>query len=900
VLRRFIQTHPRALPAAGVAVLLAALSLWLLSPGSRLGASLGRASYDWSQRMLPQFVFSNPPVVIVYLDLDSYRREQQNPLEPWSRALHAQLLRRLTSAGARAVVFDIIFDEPGTDAAADHEFADALRANGRVVLAAEISPSSRETPQTEGVQTLQLTLPAKPLRDAAAGWGLATIIPDDDFVVRRQFNGFLNLAEPSLAFATARFLGVAAATATRGSRWIRYYGKPLAVPHLNYSAALRADEVKEGFFRGKIVFIGARPMAGPFLERKDEFRSPLASWGDRDLFMPAVEVQATELLNLLRGDSLRRPPPGTEGLALAFTAILFGAVLFRFRPLPAAGVGVGAELCVFGLAALALTHENLWFPWLIISAVQIPGALAGSVLCQSLEWYRQKRQFEEQRRAAELKIREQAALIEKAQDAIWVENLQGRVIYANPSAERLYGWSAAELQADGAARRMVAACEKTLAEARQTALTAGEWLGELEQTARDGRKLTVASRCTLIKNERGEPTSLLFINTDVTERKRLEAEFFRAQRIESLGALAGGMAHDLNNALSPILMGLQLLQKQRPDEETRRMLSVMEENTHRGADLVKQVLLFSRGRDPEKEPLAVGRLVREVERILRQTFPKTIRLAALVPGDLWPVLGNATQLHQVLLNLCVNARDAMPRGGELTLAADNIELGADEARQIPNGAPGRFVLLIVSDTGSGIAPEILPRIFEPFFTTKPAGQGTGLGLSTLARIVSQHGGFVAVKSEPGRGTTFEIYLPRAALAPGAVAKRIFSAELPRGNGEWILVADDEQAIREMVSFGLTSQGYRVIAAANGADAITALERQVREIRLILLDTDMPVLNGKAAIPFLRALAPATPIVLMSGQVAAASNADAFAQLVKPFQLDELLRRVTALLAARHG
>ena len=210
---------------------------------------------------------------------------------------------------------------------------------------------------------------------------------------------------------------------------------------------------------------------------------------------------------------------------------------------------------------------------------------------------------------------------------------------------------------------------------------------------------------------------MLFINTDVTEKKRLELEFFRAQRIESIGVLAGGMAHDLNNALSPILMGLQLLQKQRSDEETRRMLSVMEENTHRGADMVRQVLLFSRGRDGEKEPLSLGSLVREMERIVRQTFPKSINVAALVPADLWPVLGNATQLHQVLLNLCVNARDAMPHGGELTMAVDNVEVAVDETRQIPNGMPGRFVMLLVSDTGGGIPPEVLPRIFEHFFTT---------------------------------------------------------------------------------------------------------------------------------------------------------------------------------------
>jgi PAS domain S-box-containing protein len=539
-----------------------------------------------------------------------------------------------------------------------------------------------------------------------------------------------------------------------------------------------------------------------------------------------------------------------------------------------------------------LAAEKIWFPWLIICAVQIPGGLAGSALYQSLEWYRQKRRFEEQRRAAELKIREQAALIEKAQDAILVEDVHGRIIYANPSSEKLYGWCAAELQQIGAVRQISATCPERFAEARQAALTTGEWLGELEQTTRAGRKLTVTSRCTLIKDERGEPKSLLFINTDVTEKKRLELEFYRAQRIESIGVIAGGMAHDLNNSLAPILMGLQLLQKQRTDEETRRMLSVMEENTHRGADMVKQVLLFSRGREGEKEPLSLGSLVREMERIVRQTFPKTINVAALVPADLWPVLGNATQLHQVLLNLCVNARDAMPHGGELTLAADNVNLDAAEAAQIPNSTPGRFVMLLVSDTGSGIPPEILPRIFEPFFTTKPAGQGTGLGLYTLVRIVGQHGGFVNVKSELGHGTTFEIYLPSATKTPTTATKKISAAELPRGNGELILVVDDEQSVREMISLGLIAQGYRVVTAANGAEAIAVVEQRASAVRLVLLDTDMPVLTGQDAIPFLRARMPAMPIILMSGEVSSISSADSTVKLAKPFRLEELLQKIS--------
>ena len=876
-------------------MLLTVGSGWLLTPESRLGTSLVRASYDWSQAFGVSEALSNSPVVIVYLDLDSHLREKQSPAEPWSRALHAILLQRLTTAGAKAVVFDIIFGEPGADPVADRDLADAMRVNGHVVLAAEISRSSRDTQKVEGIESLQLSLPAKPFMDAAAAWGVANARVDDDFVVRQHFHGLLNQDQPSLTLATAKLLGISPAIYKK-PQWVHYYGGALSIPHVSYSSALHPDEVSDEFFRDKIVFIGARPMAGTFRERKDEFRNPLSAWGDKELFMPAVEVHATQLLNLLRDETLHRLSPLTEVLLLTLTAALFGLALFYFRPLKATGVALLGELAVFGIVALVLPAQKLWFPWLIISAVQIPVALAGSVLFQSLEWIRQKRKFETQRRADEAKIREQAALIGNAQDAILVQDLSGGIIYANPSAERLYGWITAELQNDGVVQRILAPSQPRFAEACKVALANGEWLGELEQTTRDGRKLMVESRCTLIKDERGQPKSLLFINTNVTEKKHLEAEFFRAQRMESIGALAGGMAHDLNNALSPILIGLQLLQKERQNDDTQRMLGVMETNTHRGADMVKQLLLFSRGRDSEKEPLSVSNLVREMERIVRQIFPKSINVAALVPADLWPVFGNATQLHQVLLNLCVNARDAMLVGGELTLAADNVDLSVAEAEQIPNGKSGRFVMLLVSDTGTGIPAEILPRIFEPFFTTKPVGQGTGLGLSTTVRIVNQHGGFLNVKSEPGHGTSFEIYLPCATIEPTPETKRESDIPTSRGHGELILLVDDEQAVREMVSLILTEYGYRVLTAANGAEAIATFDEHADAIQLILLDTEMPVMGGAATLAAIRSRAAKVSVVTMSGEpvfdgVMSAKEYPAVETLRKPFQLKELLETV---------
>jgi PAS domain S-box-containing protein len=561
---------------------------------------------------------------------------------------------------------------------------------------------------------------------------------------------------------------------------------------------------------------------------------------------------------------------------------------------------VVTEIVVLAATSWGFSAHRVWFPWLIVSAVQIPGALFGSILFHSVEWYRTRRRLEALRRAAEAKIREQAALIDKAQDAILVQNLEGRFVYANPSAERLYGWTLAELQGDGAVRQLFAPGAGKLAEARRTALENGEWLGELEQVTRAGQKLVVESRWTLIRDEAGRPNSVLLINTDVTERKRLEAQFLRTQRMETIGSLAGGMAHDLNNALAPILMGIQLIGRKAQDEETRRMLTVMEANTHRGAEMVRQVLMFSSGRGGERELLNVGRLVHEMENILRQTLPKSVTIAAMVPPDLWPVVGDSTQLHQVLLNLCVNARDAMPNGGELTLAADNAELSAAEAKEIPNGAPGQYVMLVVSDTGTGIAPEDLVRIFDPFFTTKAPHKGTGLGLSTIARIVSSHGGFVSVKSELGVGTSFEVYFPRGQSAP--IPRTVDAAtELPRGRGELVLLIEDDRSVREMVASSLVEHGYRVVSAANGAEANSLLNQHEQEVRVVLTARTIPVTNGATMPELVRTRRPDLPIIIMSGELDSAKEhaiSAAAVFLPKPFRLEQLLTAIAGQLQSK--
>jgi PAS domain S-box-containing protein len=887
VLRDLVKKYPRAMAAVAVGAILSVVAM--------LESPLISLSYNWTfDLQSTSEVARDPAVVLVYLDLQSYMTLKQNlDAAGWSRALHAQLLRRLTRANARAVVFDLVFDQPGKDTAADADFAEAMQSNGRVILAAERETSSRAATDENGDLQFERVLPYPRFAEAAAGWGLASFVIDNDFVVRRFFPGFLNDNVPSLTWETARFLKLPSLNAPElkaGSAWLRYYGPPLTIPHVSYSDALDTNAVSDDFFRDKIVFIGARPIVGTFRERKDEFRSPYSSWAKRDVFMPAVEVHATQMLNLVRGDWLRRLPLETEAWLLIAAAFGFSLLLFRFRPLPAAAAATAAEAVCLAAVLWTFRSQALWFPWLIVCAVQIPGALGGSILFHSLEWYRARRRLEALRRQDEARIREQAALIDKAQDAILVQDLQGRVLYANPSAQNLYGWSVAQFQQEAALRQLFAPAAGKLEGIRRIVSDKGEWLGELEQATRTGEKLTVQSRWTLIRDPAGQPKSILLINTDITEKKRLEAQILRTQRMETIGSLAGGMAHDLNNALAPILMGIDLLGRKFQDEEAQQMLAVMEANTHRGADMVRQVLTFARGQDGERERLDVGRLVREMESIVRQTLPKAITIVTLVPSDLWPIVGDATQLHQVLLNLCVNARDAMPKGGELTLAADNVELSAEEAKSIPNAAPGRYVMLLVSDTGTGMAPETMRRIFEPFFTTKAPGQGTGLGLATVARIVQGHAGFVSVKSELGSGTTFEVYLPRAEGAPAMPAKPL-AAELPGGHGELILLIDDDRSVREIVATSLVEHGYRVVSAANGVEGLALLRSQGSDIQLVLADLTLPPIDGANPLDAIQACSNGRPLIVMSGEATASRRPSSIGPglfLRKPFGLDQLL------------
>jgi two-component system, cell cycle sensor histidine kinase and response regulator CckA len=879
-----------------VGLVSALLGLWPLFTGGKSGQWLERTSYDSLHILASDTTYSNgtnSPVILVYLDPASYRGAELDPLQPWPRSVHAQLIRHLTDAGAKAIVFDILFAGPGTDAEADRELAAAIRSSGHVVLAGEYDiKSSHETdPDAVGSQSRAWAPPFEPFANAASAWGLAVLRIDDDLVVRRHFTGLSWEAIPSLARATATAIGVNTDSEDL-AEWMRYYGPALSLPHVSYAEALSTNALPSGFFRDQVVFVGARTAEGSFDQLRDEFRSPFHSWGRREFFMPGVEVHATQFLNLLRRDGLHRLDPLVEVALLVALGFLLAALLVRLRPLGATFAAVGAAALAAGGSVIAFRSGG-WFPWMIVALVQVPATWVGAVVFRSFEWILARRRLEAERRIAQERIREQAALIDGAQDAILVLSPDGVVTYANPSAERLIGRSSSELSKPTAIDEVFAPSRSVVAEARSATLRDGEWNGELTWQTSAGRPSIVASRWTLLRDAAGRPKGLLLINTDITEAKALEAQFLRAQRMNTIGALAGGMAHDLNNALAPILMGVQLLRRKSADDESRRMLQMIEESTHRGADMVRQVLHFARGRDGVSEPVDLVQLVHEIERLIRDTFPPAIILETYLPKDLRAVTGQPTELHQILLNLAVNARDAMLSGGRLTVAADNVELSVEEAAAIPNGRAGRFVSLIVSDTGSGMTKDVRARIFEPFFTTKPEGAGTGIGLASVLRIVRSHDGFLRVESTLGEGSTFEVFLPIAEKRGEAHSTTPIKGT-PRGNGETILVADDELALRELLADGLQAEGYRVLAAANGAVALQLLRDHGATIRLLISDRAMPEMDGSALIAEARRLRVDLPIVLLSRDETTGIPANV-RQLAKPFTLDELLQTVAEAL-----
>lgn len=499
---------------------------------------------------------------------------------------------------------------------------------------------------------------------------------------------------------------------------------------------------------------------------------------------------------------------------------------------------------------------------------------------------------------AEDKIREQAALLDITTDAILVRDLDNKIQYWNKGAEHVYGWTVDEALFQDVSQLLYKPdLLKQFDAAQRSLIECGIWQGELHQVNKQGKEIIVASRWTLVRDIQGQPKSILTVNTDITEKKQLERQFLRAQRLESLGTLAGGIAHDLNNILTPVLATAQLLKIKFPnaDDRSQQLLEILETNTRRGAALVKQVLQFARGVEGKRAIVQMKHLLYEVKQIAEKTFPKSIELVTYVELNLWSVFGDPTHLHQVLMNLVVNARDAMPNGGTLTISAENVLVDEQYARMNLDASVGSYIEITVKDTGIGMSSEIVDRIFEPFFTTKELSKGTGLGLSTVRGIVKSHGGFIDVLSEIDEGTEFKVFLPAVETS---ILSRKEPLTLSNGNEEWILVVDDEVEILETTKVSLEAFNYHVLTANDGTEAISLYAQYKHRIAVALVDMMMPSMDGPATIHNLQKINPQIKTIAISGfisndKLGEVSGIKDF--IAKPYTIQELLQTLQAVL-----
>ena len=503
----------------------------------------------------------------------------------------------------------------------------------------------------------------------------------------------------------------------------------------------------------------------------------------------------------------------------------------------------------------------------------------------------------EAREASDRLVREQARLLDRANEVIITADLESRITLWNKGAERQLGWTSVEIIGSHL-RRVFVSDEISAASGFEADFSVlRDWRKELRVVSKTGDAFIFETRASVLRADDEVVSGWLIIASDITAQRGLEDQLRRSQRVESIGMLAAGIAHDLNNALAPIGMVAELLRRKLPAASDAWMLDTLDKSVVRGAGLVKQIVSFVRGAEGESRVLQLKHLMHEVATVVGQTFPKSISVRESAAADLWLIQGQVTQVHQVLLNLCVNARDAMADGGTLEMRAENQILDDKSAAALPDAKPGRWVVLKIKDSGSGIPAAVLKLIWEPFFTTKAASGGTGLGLATVRGIVAKHGGFIILESEVGRGTVFRIFWP-AVDTPEETLKAA-PKSLSRGRNELILIVEDEKDNREVLQNVLVGAGYRVVTAKDGAEAISMVERRGRELAVVITDLDMPVLSGKALISRIRALDLGIKIMLMSGSVSPA-DLDCDAMLAKPFGVDVLLLQVNALLEKKVG
>ncbi len=493
-------------------------------------------------------------------------------------------------------------------------------------------------------------------------------------------------------------------------------------------------------------------------------------------------------------------------------------------------------------------------------------------------------------------------LVENIREVFWLSELDTRkILYISPAYLAIWGRTPESLYASNPCWADTVH-EEDRARVSKAAETK-QHLGTYDETYRvvrpDGTIRWVRARAFPVQGAHAEVTRIVGVAEDVTTERELDAKLLHTQRLEAIGTLSAGIAHDLNNILAPMLMATSLLRTELSSPQNRELIAMIETGAQRGANIIRQLLTFSRGLEGDRTAVQLRHIMSDMVAIARETFPRNITVTQDIARDLSLVSADATQLHQVLMNLCVNARDAMPHGGTLILTGRNVALNSDTLPAHPDAKPGRYACVTVADTGHGIPASLVDRIFEPFFTTKAVGKGTGLGLSTAIGIVKSHGGFVTVDSAPGRGASFSIYLPALEDFTTATSSEVGLA-LPRGSGQLILVVDDESSIRLVTQATLRHWNYRVESAVDGQQGLALFLQHRADVRLVLVDLMMPVMGGSKLMRKLWELEPDLKMIAMSGMVPDDQRAELHAlnvhdTLMKPFQPEELLARVAQAL-----
>jgi two-component system cell cycle sensor histidine kinase/response regulator CckA len=491
---------------------------------------------------------------------------------------------------------------------------------------------------------------------------------------------------------------------------------------------------------------------------------------------------------------------------------------------------------------------------------------------------------------------------ENAADMVAVVNVDGTRAYNSPSYQRLLGYSPEELQRTSAFEQIHPDDRSKVVEAAEEAKRSGRGRRvEYRMRHKDGNWVTLESTASVVRNSSGQIEKLVIVNRDITERKQLEEQLRLSQKIEAIGRLSGGIAHDFNNLLGVIIGYTEALQKRmRPEDPFREAIDEIQRAGKRAASLTQQLLAFSRKQVLEPRILDLNASVGEVEKMLGRLIGEHIDLALVLSKSIGMVKADPTQIEQVVLNLAVNARDAMPQGGKLSIETANVEMDEASATRPRYFVPGSYVLLKVTDTGCGMSPDVRAHVFEPFFTTKEKGKGTGLGLATVYGVIKQSGGYVLVESELGKGTTFEVYLPRVAAAPELTKVPRPSAKLIKKHQAAVLLVEDESSLRNLTRNVLQERGYTVYEAADAFQALDIAKQSGIGIDLLLTDVIMPGMSGRALADALSNSRPETRVLYMSGytdgEIATQGVLDAETSILrKPFTQDELIRRVEEVL-----